>query len=216
MRSTLLRTALAGAVGLTVLAVGPASAAPACDLVKDEEGDTFLIRSQDTAGAYGPAENSLDIVSGDIASDGKTVTGVLRLKGLAATAGTSPGGLAFRIQFLIPGLDGDTNLYMSATKSPSGELFAFGTRAITANLSTKVADVTGNFDVEKSEVRIHVPVKAFSGIGDGLKAGTRIDFAELDQTASRATPSGSSVFADVATSTGSYKAGDASCVAVGK
>ena len=43
---------------------------PSCLTISDPKGDTFAIRAQDGQGANGPQEDALDIVSGDLASDG--------------------------------------------------------------------------------------------------------------------------------------------------
>lgn len=212
-----IRPVLAVFAAVAVVAGGAvASAAPAkpsCNLIEDAKADTFLIRSQDSAGAYGPNESAVDIVSGDIATDGKTITAVLRIAKLAKSSGTAPTGLSFRVQFASPSQD-DENMYLSAATNGTTETFAAGTRAITANLATKLADATGVFDLAKSEVRISVPLKIFAA--QGLKPGTKLSMAGLDQTANRLLPNGSGVFADVATSEKTYIAGAKSCVVPGK
>lgn len=229
MSARALRLALAGSLALSSVAVGGAVAAPAkpkvkpvCNLVTDDKDDTFAVRSQDGQGVFGPQEDALDIVSGDLASDGKVLTAVLRVKKMALTAGTSPNGLSFRMQFTHSGLDEDTNLFLTGRASGSTQVFTAGSRAITANLSTKLADVTGVFDVAKSEVRIHAPLEVFKSLGGGIKAGSKLQFAELDQTASRfvavnpATGSDTATFADVTSSVSSYTVGAPSCVVPGK
>ena len=224
MSARALRLFVTGAVVLGSVAAGGALAAPkpVCNLINDAKDDTFLVRSQDSAGAFGPQEDALDIVSGDLASDGKVLTAVLRVKKMALTAGTSPNGLSFRVQFTHSGLDEDTNLFLSGRAGSGAQVFTAGTRAITANVSTKIADVKGVFDVAKSEVRIHAPLDVFKGVGGGIKPGTKISFGELDQTASRfvavnpASGADQAVFADVTRSVNSYTVGAPSCVVPGK
>lgn len=223
MTTSLLRVAVAGA--LTAIAVGSGAAsaltkvAPTCNLVEDPKDDTFALRYQETVrdlggpAAYGPGEPALDIVSADVAADAKTLTAVLRVNKLAKAAQTAPGGLSFRVQFSSP-TEEDENMYLSASTTGTTDTFTAGTRAITANLSTKLADATGVFDLAKSEVRISVPLATFAAAG--VKAGTILSFAGLDQTSARLTPTGSSSFADVARSEKVYKVGAPSCVVPGK
>jgi hypothetical protein len=216
MSARVFRTAVTASLFLSLAAAGGALAGPkkSCDLITDAENDTFLLRTQDSVGAYGPPEASLDIVGGDLASDDKTITGVLRVAKLATTAGTSPVGLSFRLQFALPGQT-ETNLYMTANIVAGSESFAVGVRDILTNTSTKLADATGTFDVEKSEVRISAPLAAFKEAG-GIEPGAKLTLADLDQTSSRPSGAGPSVFADVAISDKTYTAGNPSCVEVGK
>ncbi len=220
-----LRLALAGSLVLSLAAAGGAVAAPpkpTCNLITDAKGDTFAVRAQDGAGAYGPQENALDIVSGDLASDGKVLTAVFRVQKLATVAATSPNGLSFRMQFTHAGLDPDTNLFLSGRASNTGNSFIAGSRAITANLSTKLADATGVFDVAKNEVRITAPLSAFAKVGRAMKKGTKLQLGDLDQTASRfvgvnpLTGADTAVFADVTRSVKSYTIGTKSCVKPGR
>lgn len=227
MSACALRLAVTGAVALSSVGIGGAVAAPAkpkpvCNLISDAKDDTFALRSQDSEGVYGPQEDALDIVSGDIASNGKVLTAVLRVKKMALSAGSSPNGLSFRVQFTHGGLDEDTNLFLSGRASGTNQVFTAGSRAITANISTKLADVKGVFDLAKSEVRITAPLDVFTSLGGGIKTGTKLQLAELDQTASRfvgvnpATGADTATFADVTTSVSSYTVGAPSCVVPGK
>lgn len=221
-----LRLVLAGSLALSLAAAGGAVAAPpkpTCNLITDAKGDTFALRYQDlTGGPYGPQEDALDIVSGDLASDGKVLTAVIRVVKLASVAATSPNGLSFRVQFTHAGLDEDTNLFLSGRSSNTGNSFVAGSRAMTANLSTKLADVTGVFDTDKNEIRITAPLTAFEKVGGVIKKGTRLQLGDLDQTASRfvavnpTSGADTAPFADVTTSVKSYTVGTKSCVTPGK
>ncbi|MCU1590746.1 MAG: hypothetical protein JWP11_2002 [Frankiales bacterium] len=226
MSVSLLRPAVAVLLCASAVAGGAATAAPkkpaappVCNLVEDAKADTFLLRYQDTAhdlsgqSAYGPAEPALDIVSADVAADAKTITAVIRVDKLAKSASSAPGGLAFRVQFASAS-ESDENMYLSATTDGTKDTFVAGTRAITANLSTKLADATGVFDLAKNEIRISAPLATFAA--QGVKAGAPVSFSGLDQTSARLTPTGSSSFADVATSAKGYTVGAPSCVVPGK
>ncbi|MCA1824638.1 MAG: hypothetical protein ABR520_06935 [Mycobacteriales bacterium] len=220
-----LRAGLLAAI-LAVAGLGGAAAqaaAPKCNLIQDATNDTFLARYQDTAGVYGPQEDALDIVSGDIATDAKTITGVLRVVKLAKTVASAPAGTVYRLQFSIPGLADGTTLFLAASIEGGTEKFLAGTvtSAVAASVSTKLADGTGVFDLAKNEVRIHAPMAAFAAQGDGLKPGTVINLG-FDQTTSRfvannpATGGPVSPFSDVTVPETVYKAGTPSCVKVGK
>lgn len=224
MRPTTSRAGLVVSAAALLLSAGAATAAPkpACEVVKDDKGDTFAVRAQDGAGAFGPQEDALDIVSADLGSDGKTLTAVLRVAKLALTTGTAPNGISFRMQFTHAGVAPDVNLYMDARASGGATVFSAGSRNVTANVSTKLGDVQGVFDVAKNEVRISAPLSLFKDVGGPIKAGTRLIFNELDQTSARVVAvnpvagTATAAFADVTTSTAAYVVGDPTCVPVGK
>jgi hypothetical protein len=218
-----IRAAVAASLSLGLVVTGAANAAvakpkpkvkPVCNLVTDATGDTFAARSQDTAGKYGPQEDSLDLKSIDLASDAKTVTGVIRVVKLSAVPQTSPYGTSYEMEWLIPGTD--NHMYLAAATSvKDGTTFTAGFRDATSNVGTKLADAKGVFDLAKNEIRISTPVSTFGGQGRGMKPGTKITFGDLDQTASR-NGVAVSVFADVTTSGVVYTTGAPSCVVPGK
>jgi hypothetical protein len=213
-----LRLVMVGSLGLSLVVAGGAVAAPAkpkpvCNLVQDAESDTFLLRYQDTAGAYGPQEDSLDIVSADLASDAKTLTGVIRVKSLAAAAATSPGGVSYDINFTTP--DIASPVYVRAVVPSSGEPTAeAGTRenAVVTSIATPLGDGTVVVDTKKNEVRFSFPLADFTPAG-GLKPGAKLTFGDV--TTGRAAGS-RGVFADAATSDKTYTVGAPSCVVPGK
>ena len=219
MSSHLSRPALAIGVGLTLLLAGAATAAPAktpakpvCNLISDPKGDTFALRSQDTAGQYGPQEDGMDIVSGDVASDAKTLTGVLRVANLSAVVPSSPGGVSFDINFLSA--TSDAPLYIRAVVTPAGATAEAGSRQTVAvtSLSTALGAGTVVVDKPKNEVRFSFPVALFASVG-GLKPGSKLVFGDI--TTGRAITT-RAVFADVATEAKSYTVGSPSCVVPGK
>lgn len=215
IRPALALVAVASVVagGAAVAAPKKPAAKPTCNVLEDAKDDTFLLRSQDSVGAYGPNDAALDIVGGDFGANGKLFTGVIRINKLAQAASTSPSGMSFRLQFATAAMEGK-NLYLAANRINGVETFTAGERDITANLATKLADVTGVFDVAKSEVRITAPMSVFAAAG--VKPGAKLLLADLDQTSSRPSGAGPSVFADVARSEKTYVVGSASCVVPGK
>lgn len=212
------RAALTASLVLALATTGTASAKPkapkpVCNLVTDGKNDTFALRTQTSLGTYGPQEDALDIVSMDIASNAKTVTGVIRVLGLGATPRTSPYGTSYEIEWTVPG--SDNHYYFAAARTvKDGDTFSAGYRSGSLNTATKLADATGRFDVEHNEIRVSTPVATFNGQGKGMQPGVKISFGGLDQTASR--NAGVSVFADVASSGAVYLTGAPSCVVPGR
>ncbi len=236
MSARLVRPALALVAVAAVMASGVAQAAPAkgkkpappvCNLIEDTKSDTFLVRSQDSQKAYGPQEDALDLVSEDVASDGVTLTAVVRVVKLATRVGSAPGGTDYRVQFTIPGQDGTKeNFVLNARTDSSGApSFLLALRTIVGasqSVSQKVADATGAFDLAKNEVHISVPVASVKSGSNVLGKDGLLLFSGLDQTSSRstfvnpATGTATATFADVTATEKSYKVGTPSCVVPGK
>jgi hypothetical protein len=220
-------------VGLTSVTAGHALAAPvkkACKIVTDGTGDTFAVRQQDTQAKYGPIEDGFDITSADIASDGKVITAVIRVKKLTSAVQTSPTGVAFGFDFSTPTaptatlgslraivFNGGAPYYEAVLKTdvPSGA----------QNYTTFLATVTGVWDTAHNEVRITAPVSVFSALGT-FKKGVTISPDSDSATSGRPLPivpgqagqpsPSRFVFADVALDGKSIKVGAPSCVTPGK
>jgi hypothetical protein len=199
---------------------------PVCNLVQDATGDA----------AYNnvPGAPSDDIKSADVASDGKTITAVVRLAGLSYPDPQAPLGRNYTLLFTAPG--SDDLLYLSARTYPQGPKFLFGyqgtdeTSGITTNYS--LGDATGTLDTAKGEVHISAPVKSFvDGAKAKLSKGTKL--AGLSATVDRIVgqgfvpsqsvapgtprvPVGGVLLAFDDASGGNYVIGTPSCVAVGK
>ena len=100
----LARPALAAALVASVTAAGVAGAAtkpklkPACHLIADASGDAPFFGPS-------PSDDTLDITSGDIATNAKTLTGVVRVKNLTATSTSTYTGQTYYVQFSVPGFD---------------------------------------------------------------------------------------------------------------
>ena len=215
------RTALLASLITVGSVAGLAEAAPKklpCLLVTDPANDTFLARQQDQyhpqGAPYGPQEDGLDIVSADIASDGKILTAVVRLKNLAAAVATAPGGRSVDVNFTIP--DFEYILYVRAVDTGGAPTFEAGFKeplpAVTT-LPTKLGDGTGVLDAKTNEVRIHVPLAVFSKQGSGIKAGKKLSIGEI--TTGRYA-GGRGVFSDVVVAEKVYTAGAKNCVKPGK
>ncbi len=205
------RPALALALLPVLLAAGAASAAapkPVCNLVTDAAGDGtgFLFTDMD----YLPNDPNLDLVSGDVATKGRTITAVIRTAELALSDSASPTGRAYYANFTV----GGTELFLSAALDGAGAATYSGGYIDTTR--TSLGAVTGVVDVAKKEVRISAPVSLFAEqakIKDGVKITDLNLLAQRyvgDRSLAGATPS-----ADEAVGGKSYAAGAPSCVTVG-
>lgn len=203
-----------------VLAAGVAgvsqAAAPkkVCKLLIDATGDgEFLVPGNDA---------SLDIVSADIASSTKTITGVIRVSKYAATDVGAPMGRVWYVQFVAPGYT--KPLWMSVGIDPVlGATYEYGflDTLASGNGSYEAIDgapaATGKIDVAKNELRVHVPVAGYALLKANVKPGAVFKSMTSTSTALIGVLGGGVVATvDEATTKKTYKAGAPSCVAVGK
>jgi hypothetical protein len=142
----------------TIAALGavPASAAkakPLCNVIVDGSGDAKF--------ASAPSDDSLDIVGGDFASNGKTITAIIRLKGFANPSPQSPLGQAYFVVFNTPST-GDV-LSLSATFTPTGTYYKYGYDATDPVLTLKTSYTLGDAVGAQNgnEIRISVDVAKF-------------------------------------------------------
>ncbi|MBK5305843.1 MAG: hypothetical protein JJD92_04065 [Frankiaceae bacterium] len=223
-RATLLAASLliTGAVG--AVSAADAKGKPVCNLVTDATGDANL------GGAPGGAGD--DIVSADFASDGKTLTGVVRMAALAANDPEWLNGRAYFAEFTAPG--SPDVLFVQARAYPTGVIWSYGYSGVDptsgVNTSYTLGQATGVVDVAKKEVRVSAPLKGFiDGAKVKLASGTKLKgigarvyrqggqglVPSQEVGGTRVPLSGLNVLLDDATG-GSYVIGTPSCVAVGK
>ena len=214
MSARAIRALVAGSAALAVAAAGGAVAAPpkpACDLIVDPKGDASFL---DTL----PNDASLDIVTADLATDAKTLTGVMRVDKFSSLSATSPLGRGYYILFNAPG--SEFPLYLNLQITPDLTRFAWGTREVLASGNgsyVKKGDATGVVDAEKSELRISVPLSAFSAVTK-LKPGSKLSSLNASTTSVLGTSATGGLVAtiDDAASSKFYMVGGKSCVAVNK
>lgn len=156
--------ALAAVVAVAALGAPTASAAtkkklppPVCNLVVDDKGE---------ATSDGP----LDILSADIATDAKKLTGVIRLAGDPDGAGvTSPTGRIYHLKF--SGASPSTNVFLSFIYSPTGQAATYGfyngTTMINEGLGAATLKIVGN------DIYMTVPHSVYSAYGK-FKPGSKI------------------------------------------
>lgn len=206
-----MRPSLALAVLLTaaLCAPAPATSATSCNLLVDPPGDQHV------------AEPALDLLSADVASDGKELTVAIRVADLADVATTSPAGRDYTLMLRI----GETRLEFLAALA-TGQPPVFRVRGRTAQ-GTELAwielagsdvssRVRGVVDTAREEVRITVPLADLARFG-ATRPGARA--YEPHVRTWRTVPLVvDTVIAssDTGASERSYKLGSPSCLAVGR
>jgi hypothetical protein len=210
---TLARPALCLALVASLATAGAAAAVtkpkpkPVCNLITDGPGDASLQ-------APIPSDDSLDVVSGDLASDAKNVTAVIRVKDLGATSPAALTGRNYYFLFSVP--TAVNPIYFSYESDATGETGNFG--ALVPDDTTGVGSYTrsgaavATLVPEKNEIHITVPVSAVNGLGK-ITPGTKVSGMNISTT----DVVGVIVFdADTAEASKSYVAGALSCVKPGK
>lgn len=207
------RPALVLALASSLLGVGAAHAVtkpkpkPVCNLITDGSGDASLQ-------APIPSDDSLDIVSGDLASDAKNVTAVIRLKDLAATSPAELTGRNYYFLFSVP--TAVNPIYFSYESDATGETGNFGALvpddATGVGTYTRSGEATASLVPAKNEIHLSVPVSALSGLGK-VKPGAKVTGMTISTTAVLGV-----LVADIDTAEAakSYKAGALSCVKPGR
>lgn len=167
---------------------------PLCNLVTDDKADVAT------------GNQSLDIVSGDLATNAKTITAVIRVAKLTAEDTMSPTGRYFEFAFTYEG----SGYAIKALLTPTGNIWADGKG-------------TGVVDTAKNEVRISMPIDQLTGhpvfkpgalITDML-IRTDVGNPAIKETPFLALPLTFLYAGDKAPSTKKYPINAASCVRVG-
>lgn len=221
------RAMLATGVVAGSMLTGVAFAAPAptvCQIIKDAKGDTKY------NGAV-PGDASVDITSADVASDGKTVTGVIRVDKLTVLNPQAPLGQAWFVKFNVKGAP--EIIFLSARAYPTGNQFVFGYTApdpnTGVNTSYTLGTATGVLDTAKNEVRISAPAAEFKKANANITKGAKLSGLLADawriagqgvvpsqQAGPARVPLGGLLLPfDTATGT-TYTVGTKSCVVLGK
>ncbi|HVE98636.1 MAG TPA: hypothetical protein VNA12_05595 [Mycobacteriales bacterium] len=216
----LLRLAL---IGLLVAGFAvPAEAAPRCYLLKDAEGDAGVSGGDGGLGSVpGTYDGSLDVVSADIATNRTQLTAVIRVAKLTMPENPLPYGGMFSFHWTT----GEAAFFVEATRTYAGDRFhanvytsPYSGDTSQSFLYDPLGPVSGVFDEARNEVRITAPLALFAP-HDRIGPGTTLTkllvitwFSQaLDEypTSSQADEVGGGGRA-------SYRAGDRTCVAVGR
>lgn len=155
---------------------------PVCNLVIDPAGDGNGIDLGSTpyappapqvrlpAEAAGPSIDALDLLSGDVATDKKRLTVVIRVKALATMATEAATGMTWGLYFT----NGNTTFSVLAHTNPVGATnfdAAYSTPGI--NSLYAAGSVTGYFDLKKNEIHMTAPLELFEAQED-FKTGTKL------------------------------------------
>jgi hypothetical protein len=205
--------------GVLVALPAQAAAPKACKLISDPKNDADDIGPLLTGGRNDPA---LDLVGGDIASNAKQVTTVVRVTKLAKVIPTSPLGATYYFNFSVKGVDFFTQASRIATTGDSASV------GYIASLRTPLPDSSAKvvFDDKKNEIRVTFNAAQLNPQAP-LKPGTKITALQVlaDRyvgtgiKAPKGSPAGipgAVLQADEASGVKGYIAGSPSCVLVGK
>lgn len=197
--------ALAAATGVASAAPAP-RAKPVCNLIVDAKGDGGVATSSD----------DVDIVSADIASNAKVVTGVIRLAGDPSSVNPQAiGGKSYYLSFTAPGSAAPQ--FLSAELDPvAGAAYHSGEEQDVNGVGNKTSDpdaVVGS--VKGNVITITAPLSAFSS-RVSVKPGKKLTglTAEVYALVGTGVTGGLLIKADDASGS-SYTAGTPSCVKVG-
>jgi hypothetical protein len=200
-----MRPAVAALLATSVVVGGAAvaapKAAPVCNLVQDDTGDT--------ESAPFPASNAIDIKSADIASDGTTLTAVLRVAKYTANETETIYGKRYIVAFEGAGLK---SMYLTALDYPVGVSYNFGevTESATGPTYSSTGTAKGSIDAAKGEIKISVTASDLAAASFGklqkgglLKGINAVTFRRI----------GNQLFeGDDASTSKKYTVGAASCV----
>lgn len=231
------------AIGGTANAAGhkkgkarPKPVRPVCNLVVDPAGDAPF-DPIGTGLSQVPNDPNGDIVSADLASDGKSVTAVIRVKSLATPDSTYPLAHFYMLSWTAPGHD--TPVYLGGVVDPNpaaGTVFgpqfvfgdggSFGPQGALLYYNIDSTAVKGTVDTAKNTITMSIPISAIAKYGkftpgntfSGLQASSQalVNGPVLPMNVA---PVGGSIAwgwaEDTADGTKSYSAGAPSCVKPG-
>jgi hypothetical protein len=192
---------------------------PACNLVTDPSGDVMLSGPGVDNGDY-------DVRSGDIATDARRLTAVIRLSSLAPEDAASPAARDYEFDFVANG-HGFGLMASLLTGGASYEAVVYDRTTPGGRTGTDLGEVSGVIDTVHHEIRITAPLSLFAPYAsfkqtylDQLTVGSARAVGHDATT----TPDGrvsigsqsTAVVVDDATSKARYAPGGRSCVRVGK
>lgn len=215
----IIRPVLCLALVASVSAVGAAGAAtkpkpkplkPVCNLIVDDKDDANFL-------GEAPNDPNVDIVSGDVASNAKMITAVLRLASFSETDPQAPLGRGYYLLFNAPGLD--FPIYFNFQITPDLKRYTWGTRETLATGSgsyVRKGVATGAIDTAKGEIRISVPVAEVGTVGV-VKPGAKFTNLTANSTVVIGTSATGGLVSTVDEATGAkpYVSGYPSCVKPG-
>lgn len=208
------RPVFAAAVATTVSLSGSALGAvkPVCNLITDPAGNGSVSLIGPVAT---PNDDRLDIRSADIAASSskdkvKKITAVIRLAKADGTA-LVPSGSRYTFYFKAPGGDNPLFLQYFTGNDLLSENYSYGYVDPVQGL-TNIAGADGF--IKNNEIHITAPLSGFDATGGALiKPGDKLTALEANTSIDALL---AILYANTATTTGTYTVGTKSCVTPGK
>ncbi|MDP9100988.1 MAG: hypothetical protein M3N21_02430 [Actinomycetota bacterium] len=125
---------------------------PVCNLITDPAGNAYAFDPGSPVPPQG-ATDELDVLSADVATDGKNLTTVIRVKKAGTSSTTAPTGMQWQFGFTNQGVIFST----SVSSSPTGGLTGIWAVRTTAS-NTISGTVTPVIDTTANEIRATVPL----------------------------------------------------------
>lgn len=156
MAVVLVGTAVLAEALTAAQAPAAAKAKPVCRLVSDARGDAAWLDRV----PGGPTD---DLLTADIASDGRTVTVVFRMADLQQPDPAAPLGHGYAFYFRVRGAAEATRHFVSAYTHPTGTRFVYGhlVEHPAGPRAHVLGPARGAVSVAKDEVRVHAPAAGF-------------------------------------------------------
>lgn len=193
---------------------GPSS----CNVVVDDAGDA----NENPAVGGTPVDSpvpttaAVDVLTADLASDSRTLTGVVRLSAAPQPDAQSQSGYLYEIRFTVRG----HTMALFAKTTVDGQSFDASEVSGPSNLprSADGPPVTGQLDLRGRRVLIHAPWSRLEQLaGESLKGGVASEIAVYTYKAAGSQATGSfTVVADIAEARRNYVLGSPSCQRPGR
>jgi hypothetical protein len=161
-----IRAGLVAVLLLAALVPGALAAKPVCRIVQDARGDA------EYNGV--PGDDGDDLISADLASDGKQLTAIWRLAALKTPNPSAPLGQDFMAYFQAPGTQ--TRLFVFATTATTPPTFEYGSvepGTPTPQIRPR-GTAKGQLDVVRGEVRLTMATRGLAGTGATFRKGGRL------------------------------------------
>lgn len=210
---TLVASLSAAGAASAVTKPKPKPVKPVCNLIVDPSGDASLQPPL-------PSDDSLDIIGGDVASDAKNLTAVIRLKAAAASPQAE---LGRHIEMTFDLAGAVAQVWIGYDSSAyGGQTFQYGLVGQgTGGSTSPTGNATGVVDTAKNEIRMTVPLASMNALGKAKPGAKVSNIAITTAQIVGIAPNPSGAYAnlpetvDDASATKNYVAGTPSCVKPG-
>jgi hypothetical protein len=168
-----IRAGLVAALLLAALAPDAVAAKPVCRIVQDARGDA----EYPTNGV--PGDDGDDLLSADLASDGRQLTAVWRLAALRVPNPSSPLGQSFVAYFQVSGSTRVFFLHATTATAPASFWLGYMEDSPTGPRTRSAGAGKGLLDSVRGEVRMTVPTRSFLPVGGRIVRGARLRSVEV-------------------------------------